>query len=180
MVRRTLVLVALLVLAGCGGGGLEDPARPPSITVKSAAFTEGGSIPTQFTCAGAGTSPPLSWSGVPDTAKSLVLEVQDADSPNDTYVHWLVVNLPPQDGSVAAGGSPPGAERQNSGGKTGWTAPCPPSGTHRYHFQIYALDVGLVTDDDAAGVGNVIDEHLVGWGETVGTASATTSGAGGY
>ena len=182
MVRRTLVLVAVLALTGCGGcSGIDEPGTPESIALTSTAFADGGRIPTEFTCSGAGSSPPLSWSGVPGNAKSVVLEVQDPDAPGGTYVHWLVVNLPPRDTTIAADQSPPGGERDNSAGKTGWTPPCPPSGTHHYHFIVYALDVAVVSDRDVEGVGKVVDQHLVAWGELIGTVTASGgAGGGGY
>jgi Raf kinase inhibitor-like YbhB/YbcL family protein len=178
--RRTLLLVPVLALSGCGGGGFDEPGMPESITVTSTAFSDGARVPAQFTCAGEGTSPPLSWSGVPDDARSLVLEVQDPDAPGNTFVHWLVVNLPPDDATIAAGESPPGTARENSSGKAGWAPPCPPSGMHHYHFTVYALDVGVVSDPDVDGVSELVEEHLVAWGDLVGTVAAKPSGGGGY
>jgi Raf kinase inhibitor-like YbhB/YbcL family protein len=180
MARSSVVLVLALTLAGCGGGGgIKEPDVAESIAVTSTAFDGGGRIPAQFTCRGDGASPPLSWSGVPEDATSTVLEVQDPDAPGDTFVHWLVVDMPPRDATLASGASPPGSERDNSAGKTGWTPPCPPSGTHHYHFTVYALDVSLGSDADVEAVARAVDTHLVAWGELVGTVTASGGDSGG-
>jgi Raf kinase inhibitor-like YbhB/YbcL family protein len=133
------------VLTSCGD---DQPLRPPpsvtgsagAIGVTSPAFADGAAIPERFTCHGAGTAPDVAWRGVPDGTASVALVVSDPDAPDGTYVHWVVYDLPAADG-VLNGGRVPGAAREakNSGGDEGWTAPCPPSGTHRYVFTVYAL-----------------------------------------
>ena len=117
--------------------------------IMSAAFQEGGMIPAKYTCDGQDLSPPLSWSGVPDNAKSLVLISDDPDAPMGTWVHWVVYNIPPdmtgfEEGvsrdTLARKGVVQGMtdfRRQEYGG------PSPPSGTHRYYFNLYALDTTL-------------------------------------
>jgi Raf kinase inhibitor-like YbhB/YbcL family protein len=133
----------LLLLAACGG---DEPATTPAssavpvIAVTSPDFVEGAAIPTRYTCSGDGGSPEVRWRGVPDGAASVALVVSDPDAPNGTFIHWVLYDLPPADGGVDAGGPPSGAkEGDNSGGGAGWTAPCPPSGTHHYVFTVYAL-----------------------------------------
>ena len=115
----------------------------------SPAFSEGALIPAQYTCAGDDFSPPLTWSDLPADAKSLALIADDPDAPVGTWVHWVAFNLP-----VTAAGLPQGIkdEKQLAGGGTqgtnswrriGYGGPCPPSGTHRYFFKLYALDTTL-------------------------------------
>jgi len=117
--------------------------------IMSSAFQEGGMIPARYTCDGQDVSPPLSWNGLPDNAKSLVLISDDPDAPMGTWVHWVVYNIPPdmtgfEEGiskdTLAHKGAVHGMtdfRRQEYGG------PCPPSGTHRYYFKLYALDTPL-------------------------------------
>jgi Raf kinase inhibitor-like YbhB/YbcL family protein len=129
--------------------------------VSSAAFDDGGTIPTQFTCDGAGVSPPITWSGVPAGAASVALVVEDPDAPSRTFVHWVVAGLPGADGTLPEGAGDPGISGShtsstsvpppdlagtvsalNSAGRPGWTPPCPPSGTHHYRFTVYVLPTG--------------------------------------
>ncbi len=113
-----------------------------TLTLKSQAFEQGKKIPKKHTCDQNGTSPPLSISGIPKTAKSIALIMDDPDATIGTFVHWIMWNISPQTGEIAED-TAPGVEGLNSGGETGYTPPCPPSGTHRYFFKIYALDCEL-------------------------------------
>jgi Raf kinase inhibitor-like YbhB/YbcL family protein len=139
--KRAAVLCAL-ALAGCGGG--EKPAGPlpdtsAKITLTSPAFEDGGTLPTKFTCSSDGASPPLAWSHVPDDARELTLVVEDPDA--DNFVHWTVLRIPPETTSADENAAPRGGvETDNSFGKHGWGAPCPPKGDapHRYVFALYA------------------------------------------
>jgi Raf kinase inhibitor-like YbhB/YbcL family protein len=111
----------------------------------STAFDEGGTIPPRFTCDGEDASPALEWAGAPESAGALVLIVDDPDARG--FVHWIVLDVTP----TASGGLPegvatsPDAPRQgrNDFGRIGYGGPCPPSGTHRYVFSLYALDALL-------------------------------------
>ena len=109
----------------------------------SPSLRNGGVIPKQFTCDGAGTRPTLSWAGVPAKAAEVAILVGDPDAPGGTFVHWTVWGLPPTArGEVTAGTLPTGAiEGANSARRTGWTPPCPPKGDapHHYVFGVYAL-----------------------------------------
>jgi Raf kinase inhibitor-like YbhB/YbcL family protein len=145
--RRAAAAVALLALAGCGGDdGDPGPAPPAGLTLESPAFRDGGALPGRFACDGAGKSPPLRWSGVPDDAQDLALVVDDRDVPVGAFTHWTAWRLPFEpDGSgrVLEGNVPPEmAQGQNDAGSRGWAPVCPPDGdgAHTYVFTLYALD----------------------------------------
>ena len=125
--------------------------------LSSAAFSEGQTIPTKFTCSGADVSPPLSWSAAPATTKSFALIMDDPDAPAGTWVHWVVYNIPANDTEFTENAPylwaqwrdkveqpfPP-TQGRNSFGKIGYGGPCPPPGKlHRYFFKLYALDTKL-------------------------------------
>ena len=117
--------------------------------LKSSAFEAGGMIPKKYTCDGPDASPPLNWSDVPAKAKSLALIVDDPDAPMGTWVHWVAWNIPPDARSLDEGvpkkDSLPNGMKQGTTDfrSIGYGGPCPPSGTHRYFFKLYALDTGL-------------------------------------
>jgi Raf kinase inhibitor-like YbhB/YbcL family protein len=112
-----------------------------SISISSPAFQAGGDIPTKFACNGTNVSPELQISGVPNEAKSLVLIVDDPDAPRGLFTHWIVWNIDPKTTRVGENSAPAGAvQGTNDFGKRNYGGPCPPSGTHRYFFKIFALD----------------------------------------
>lgn len=111
--------------------------------ITSAAFSDNGPIPRQYTCDGADTSPPLAFDGIPPNAKSLALVVDDPDAPGGTFDHWIVWNIPPATTSIAEGKAPQGVNGRNGFGKDAYGGPCPPGGEHRYQFKLYALDTML-------------------------------------
>lgn len=141
------VLSAAAAVAGCGGGGAEPvkgppPAAPVTIRLSSPVVRDGGVLPREYTCDGAGGPPPLRWTGVPGRARSLALLVEDPDAPEGTFVHWTLWGLPASDGGLEAGRIPTGARQGANGfGDPGWGAPCPPKGdrSHRYAFVVYWL-----------------------------------------
>jgi Raf kinase inhibitor-like YbhB/YbcL family protein len=124
-----------------------------AFTLSSSAFADGGEIPSRFTCEGDDVSPDLSWSGVPEGTRSLVLIVDDPDAPDPAaprmvWDHWLLYDLPPEAGGLPEAISPeelPAGTGQgvNSWGRTGYGGPCPPIGRHRYFHILYALDLRL-------------------------------------
>jgi Raf kinase inhibitor-like YbhB/YbcL family protein len=151
-----VLLIGLVAVAGCGGpAGLTTPATQPgsagptstevptmAFTLTSAAFTEGGPIPTENTCDGANKPIPLAWLGVPAGTAELALVMDDPDARG--YVHWVVVGIPPS--ATGLGGDAPlpaGARDGRRSGGVGYTGPCPPSGTHHYVFTLYALSSPL-------------------------------------
>jgi Raf kinase inhibitor-like YbhB/YbcL family protein len=141
-VRTALAtLVALALLAGCGG---EDPKplpeAPETIELATPDFEDGGTIPRALTCDGAGTAPTITWRSVHD-ATELVLFVEDTDA---DFTHWTAygISAAAASGLAPHGRFPTGTEYgKNSAGKTGWTPPCPPEGDdpHHYVFTLYAL-----------------------------------------
>jgi Raf kinase inhibitor-like YbhB/YbcL family protein len=138
---RRVALAALVCLAGCATGDKLDsppPAAPRQLTITSPDFASGGAIPVRFSCDGEKVRPALRFGGVPDGAAELALIVVDPDA--GRFVHWTVYNLQPGTRALGSTGLPAGArEGENSEGKTGWTPPCPPKGTHRYEFHLYWL-----------------------------------------
>ena len=126
-----------------------------TLEITSSVFSEGEMISTRYTCDGPDVSPDLAWSGVPDTALSLALICDDPDAPMGTWVHWVLFNIPTGASGLPAEISPDatlenGARHgTNDFSRLGYGGPCPPGGTHRYFFKLYALDTEL---DLASGV----------------------------
>jgi Raf kinase inhibitor-like YbhB/YbcL family protein len=142
------------------------------LRITSPAFASGEAIPARYTCDGADVSPPLAIAGVPEQARSLALVMDDPDAPVGTWVHWVEWNIDPKTREIPENGSPPGGvEGRNSWHRTGYGGPCPPSGSHRYFFKLYALDALL---DLPSGAGKTELEramrgHVVAEGELMGT-----------
>lgn len=165
-------ILLLSVLATVPAAALADtPQSTKSLTVTSSAFEPNQAIPSEFTCEGTEQSPPLSWSNVPSNAKSLAVMLEDPDAPKGTFTHWLVVNIPPSESSLSAGGSlPTGAVAvKNDAGKAGYKGPCPPSGTHHYRFHVYALDTVIQKPADRAQFLREIRGHVLAQGLLVAT-----------
>jgi len=128
----------------------EDTMAPSGkFAITSTAFKEGEMIPQKFTCDGQNISPPLKWESVPAQTKSFALIVDDPDAPAGTWVHWVIFNIPPTADELAESVStksslPSGAlQGKNDFRDSGYGGPCPPGGTHRYYFKLYALDTML-------------------------------------
>jgi Raf kinase inhibitor-like YbhB/YbcL family protein len=158
------LIAAGLLAGGCGGGGGSGeplPDAPAKMSISSPAFANRGTIPTRYTCSGAGEAPPLKFSGAPAGTRELALVVEDADA--DWFVHWTVLGIPRGTRSLE-GRAPAGAvETENDFGDKGWGAPCPPEGDkpHRYFFAVYALDAKVDSRD-------AIGEHALASGTLVG------------
>ena len=178
MKQATTIFITILVLA-CGQRATEESmatmAKPvqQTMTVTSSAFTDGGAIPKKYGCSGQSISPPLAIGGVPKDAKTLALIVTDPDAPGGTFTHWLAWNIPPSKTTLAEGQAPGGSEGKNGYGKGGYGPPCPPSGSHHYLFDVYALDASLNLGPGAqrVEVEKAISGHIVAQGRIVGTYS---------
>lgn len=136
-----------------------------TFVLSSSAFENNGTIPSQYTCDGNSISPPLAISGVPQTAKSLALTVVDVDAPKGPFTHWTMWNIPINNTTFYAGEDMMFPQGITSAGTNGYKGPCPPSGTHRYFFTLYALDTLLNlgqnttrNDLEQAMNGHVIDK----------------------
>lgn len=134
-----------------------------ALTLTSPAFEQGGTIPKKFTCDGDNLSPPLTWSGVPDGAQSLLLVCDDPDAPGGVFHHWAAFNIPADWTGLGEGYGPETLEegfRQaiNDFGKPGYGGPCPPKGDdpHGYHFRLSALEAPLVSAESSATCTEVI------------------------
>ena len=144
------------------------------LSLTSDAFANGQSIPAKYTCKGKNISPALAWTDPPAGTQSLALIMDDPDAPGGTWVHWVVFNIPggthtlPED--LRARGISVG---KNSWGDMRYGGPCPPGGTHRYFFKLYALDSPLNLSPGATKdqVLKAMDGHTLAQGELVGTFS---------
>ncbi|MGV8056923.1 MAG: YbhB/YbcL family Raf kinase inhibitor-like protein [Smithellaceae bacterium] len=117
--------------------------------IRSSAFVHDGMIPARYTCDDRNVSPPLNWSGAPEDTKSFALICDDPDAPAGTWVHWVMFDIPatvnglPENVSKSEEISGLGKNGKNTDGNLGYDGPCPPGGTHRYYFKLYALDAFL-------------------------------------
>ena len=144
----------------------------------STAFQTGGALPSLFSCDERNMSPELSWSGAPPETKSFALVMHDPDAPvAGGYTHWLVYNMPassdhiperaPNQDHLPGGGM----QGKNDSGTYGYTGPCPPSGTHRYVFRLYALDIELPpgTGMSKSSLEKAMEGHILAQAELLGT-----------
>jgi len=146
------------------------------IKVTSRAFQEGGMIPRRYTCDGEDVSPPLAWTGVPEGTKTIALIGDDPDAPMGTWVHWVLFNLPanikelaeavPADKELLSGAK----QGRNDFRRIGYGGPCPPGGTHRYFFRLYALDsvLDLAAGASKADLLKAIQGHVLAEGQLMG------------
>ncbi len=139
--------------------------------LQSSAFTHNGDVPSEYTCDGADLSPPLVISDVPNNAKSLTLIMDDPDAPVGTWDHWIVFNIPTSTKKIQEGTEPEGTAGRNSWSRTGYGGPCPPSGTHRYFFKLYALDTTLNLPEGATkkDLEKAMQEHILAQAQLMGT-----------
>jgi Raf kinase inhibitor-like YbhB/YbcL family protein len=154
--------------------GIFDMNAASSISITSSSFQAGGDIPAKFTCDGTNVSPALQIGGVPNEAKSLVLIVDDPDAPRGLFTHWIIWNIDPKTTLVAENSAPAaGVLGTNDFSKRNYGGPCPPSGTHRYFFKIFALDTKLELKPNArrAELDAAMRGHVLAQGELMGRYS---------
>lgn len=177
-----------LALASCDTPRRNPPKDTKLMTIKitSSAFESGSTIPKLYTCDDKNVSPPLSWTGVPAEAKSLALVCDDPDAPRGIWSHWVLIGIDPRVSEIDSGIEPaervalkpgidPAFQGKNDFGKIGYGGPCPPSGTHRYYFRLYALDRTLDLKPGAtrAEVLKAIEGRILAEGELMGKYART-------
>jgi Raf kinase inhibitor-like YbhB/YbcL family protein len=145
---------------------MDDQSSDDQLILTSTMFEADSPIPEQFTCKGQNINPPLNISGIPPEAKSLALILHDPDAVNTDFVHWLMWDIPTSASMIAANSVPVGATQgTNSAGGNKYTGPCPPAGTgtHHYHFELYALDknIGLEPDTNRNQLEAAIKPHIL-------------------
>ena len=139
--------------------------------ISSAAFENNSFIPSKYTCEGQEINPPLEFRDVPEDTKSLALIVDDPDAPMKTWVHWTIWNIDAKTTQILQNSCPKGAvEGITSFGRTGYGGPCPPSGTHRYFFKLFALDkmLDLSPNSYARDIESTIEGHIIRKAELIG------------
>ncbi len=130
-------------------------------------FNQGGMIPREFTCQGDDSSPHLAWDDVPEGTKSFALIVDDPDAPMGTWVHWLIKDIPANVRDIQKN-NVPGNQVENDFGKEDYGGPCPPSGTHRYFFRLYALDAEKLEATNKRDFYSQAEEHAIAKVELMG------------
>jgi len=146
MKNKTQIFLTLIFIISCTQQQQQEQIEQTGVVnmkLTSPAFTHNLAMPSEYTCDSSDASPPLSISDAPRNAKSLALIMDDPDAPVGTWDHWIVFNIPPSTTEIKKGTEPNGIAGRNSWGRTGYGGPCPPSGTHRYFFKLYALDTML-------------------------------------
>jgi len=145
-----------------------------NMKITSTAFEHNQNIPAKYTCDGENVNPPLTILDVPENTQSLVLISDDPDAPSGDWVHWLIWNINPQTKEIAENSIPQNSvQGTTSFGKSSYGGPCPPSGTHRYFFKIFALDIKIKLDSEAqkSQLEAAIKNHILASAELIGLYS---------
>lgn len=140
-----------------------------TLVVKSSSFNNNEFIPSKYTCDGLNINPDIIVDEIPENTKSLAIIMEDPDSPNGTFCHWLLWDILPK--SSIKEDSAPGIQGRNNMGENKYSGPCPPSGKHHYHFKVYALDTTLSflpSNTDKKEFEKAIVGHSIAWGELIG------------
>lgn len=153
---------------------LPENLTPLTMKITSTAFENNQQLPVKYTCDGDDVNPPLNFMEVPAETESLVMIVSDPDAPGGTWVHWTIFNIDPKTTEIAENSIPGGARQgQNSWNKSAYGGPCPPSGTHRYFFKLFALDTKLDLDETAKSIDieQNMDKHILAQAQLIGLYS---------
>ncbi len=146
-----------------------------SLQLTSDAFSNGQSIPAKYSCIGKNISPALAWTEPPAGTQSFALIVDDPDAPGKTWVHWVLFNIAANTRNLQEGFSADSsiAVGNNSSSQASYQGPCPPSGTHRYYFKLYALDtvLSLLPGASKDQLLKEMDGHILAQAELLGTFS---------
>jgi len=181
IIKISLIILLALTLTACAQSQLETTGVKENLgtnkitinhmKITSSAFADDALIPSQYSCDSENINPPLAISEVPKEAKSLVLIMNDPDAPMGTWLHWTVWNISPDTTEIAADSVPAGAlEGKTDFGTPGYGGPCPPSGTHRYFFKLFALDQKLNLEAGASlsALEQAMANHIIDQAELIG------------
>lgn len=177
-----IILMFLLSFYGCREKGQKssrskgDKKMTSTITVTSPAFEDGAMIPSLYTCRGQNLSPAINWQDIPQGTGSIALTADDPDASVGDWVHWVVWNIPAKltglPESLSTDAALPDGTRQGitDFGRSGYGGPCPPSGTHRYYFKVYALDTRLDLPDTTTkkDLLRAMEGHIIARGRLMG------------
>ena len=168
------LILACILAVGCKqAASSPEPSAPATLVLSSSSFENGSAIPEKFSSYGANISPALAWDHVPVETKALALIVEDPDAPGaQPFVHWLLYDIPASVRSIGEGQVPAGATQgKNDNGTIGYFGPKPPSGTHHYHFKVYALDQPTHLKEGATiqELVTAMQGHALASGERIGT-----------
>ena len=165
------LVMAALLLNACTSAEEDAPMTTAvmTLTLTSPAFADGAAIPARHTCDGEDVSPPLAWSGAPDGTVAYALIVDDPDARG--FAHWSLAGIPADRTTLAEGQAGDGIEGRNDFGRSGWGGPCPPSGSHRYVFELFALSEPLDLEPgfDAEAMRAAMEGRVIGSGRLTGT-----------
>lgn len=184
MKRLLLTCLLLTILTSCSSNQVATEITEADMTLelKSDAFVSGQSIPAKYACTGKNISPSLTWNEPPAGTQSFALIMDDPDAPMGTWVHWVLYNIPADRRSLEENLPVTGKNAantnnifvgKNSSGNIGYDGPCPPSGTHRYYFKLYALDsqISMLPGATKEEVLREMKGHVLAQGELMGTFS---------
>ncbi|HUT66699.1 MAG TPA: YbhB/YbcL family Raf kinase inhibitor-like protein [Spirochaetota bacterium] len=182
--RRVFFLIASLLVLTLAANTVcakdkKKEGKPVDLTVESSAFQHGGMIPVKYTCDGTDVSPPITWTDGPEGTKSYAIICDDPDAPVGTWVHWVIYDIPPDVSSLPE--AVPSKKALDNGAdhgtndfkRYGYGGPCPPGGTHRYFFKVYALDalIGKGPGLKKKELLRLMEGHIVAKGELIGKYS---------
>jgi Raf kinase inhibitor-like YbhB/YbcL family protein len=169
--KKEVIFLSLIIIFIATSGICKEVRKLDRLNIHSPAFDNNSYIPSKYTCDGEDVNPPLLLENAPSRAKSLALIVDDPDAPAGTWVHWVVWNISPVAGEIGENSIPQDAKQGvNDFGKRNYGGPCPPPGTHRYFFKLYALDTLLNLDANAskADLEKAMTGHILEQAQTIG------------
>jgi len=162
------IMSSILLVSNVVG---KEMLKKDELTISSPVFENNGSIPGKYTCDGENVNPPILIENVPNRTKSLTLIVDDPDAPVGIWVHWVLWNINPETKEIKDNSVPKGAQQgMNDFRKHNYGGPCPPSGTHRYFFKLYALDTIITLSSNAtkADLEKAMKGHIIEQAQIVG------------
>jgi Raf kinase inhibitor-like YbhB/YbcL family protein len=177
--RHKTFLFFFIMMIAASNGGIATLHAAESMVIRSRAFSHGGMIPSKYTCDGQNVSPPLEWRGAPAGTKYFALINDDPDAPAGIWVHWIFFDMPAgitkliEAQAFQADTIGTAKQGNNSSRKIGYSGPCPPWGTHRYFFKLYALDAltGLNPGATKSDLLKAMQGHILAEGQLMGKYS---------